>query len=161
MLTIAHSISTCSDKRYTKPLEKTNFQKQTCNQEMKGNQNIPSKQVTSNNMTGKPLCFSYRSRSNSRDYRDNSRHRSPNKFSHPNSKPYYGKSKFKPPSRNGSPYPRPSNSQKNPTYNTNNTYSNNFIPQPYHYNKNANRSRQPFSRNQNQNVRNYINSLLD
>ena len=92
---------------------------------MKGNQNLPIKQVTSNNMTGKPPQFSYRSRSNSRDRRDNSRHRSPNKSPNLNSKPYYGNNNVKPPSRNGSPYPRSSNNQHKPYYNTNYTYSNN------------------------------------
>ena len=43
---------------------------------MKGNQNLPNRQVTSNIMTGKPLTFSYRSRSDSRENRNNSRHRS-------------------------------------------------------------------------------------
>ena len=89
-----HSASTGPNKRYTKPLDKPNLQKQTFNQAMKGNQNLPNKQVTSNNMTGKPLPFSYRSRSNSRDRRDNSRHRSPTKSSPSNSKPYYGNSNF-------------------------------------------------------------------
>ena len=65
---------------YAKPLDKRNFQKQTFNQAMKGNQNLPNRQVTSNNMTGKPLPFSNRSRSNSREHRNNSRHRSLNKF---------------------------------------------------------------------------------
>ena len=51
-------ISTCPDKTYTKLLETPNFQKQTFNQAMKCNQNHPNKQVTSNNMTGKPLPFS-------------------------------------------------------------------------------------------------------
>ena len=79
---------------------------------MKENQNLPNRQVTSNNMTGKPLPFSYRSRSNSRENRNKSRHRSPYKFSQINSKPYYGNSYFKPPSRNGSLYPKP-NSNNN------------------------------------------------
>ena len=52
-----HSISTCPDKRYTKPFDKPNLQKQSFNQAMKGNQNLPNKQVISNNMTGKPLPF--------------------------------------------------------------------------------------------------------
>ena len=38
-----HSISTCP-----KPLDKTSFQKQLFNQAMKGNKNLPNKQVTSN-----------------------------------------------------------------------------------------------------------------
>ena len=77
---------------------------------MRGNQNLPKRQVTSNIMTGKP--FLYRFRSNSRDQRNHSRHRIRNKFLQNNSKPYYGNSSFKPPNRNGSPYPRP-NSQNN------------------------------------------------
>ena len=128
------------------------FKKQTFNQAMRGNQNLPNRQVTSNNMTGKPLPSSYRSRSNSRDQRNHSRHRSPNKIAQNNSKPYYGSSNFKPPSRNGSPYPRP-NSQKNSQHNS--------IPQSPHSNSDGNRSRRPFSRNRLQSVRNYINSLLD
>ena len=47
-----HSISTCPDKKYTKQLDEPDFQKQTFNQAMKGNQNLPNRQVTSNNMTG-------------------------------------------------------------------------------------------------------------
>ena len=35
-----HSISSCPDKRHTKPLDKPNFQKQTFNQAMKGNQTV-------------------------------------------------------------------------------------------------------------------------
>ena len=97
------SISTCPEKRYTKPPDKPNFQKQTFNQAMKGNQILPNRKVTPNNLTGKPLPFSHRSRSNSREHQNNSRHRSLNKFSQNNSKPYYGNSNFKPPSRNGSP----------------------------------------------------------
>ena len=50
-----HSISTCPEKRYTKPLDKPNFQKQTLGQAMKGNQNLPNRKVTWNNMTGKPV----------------------------------------------------------------------------------------------------------
>ena len=42
-----HSISTCPDKRYTKPVDKPSFQKQTFNQAMKGIQNLPNRQVTS------------------------------------------------------------------------------------------------------------------
>ena len=45
-----NSISTSPDKRYTKSLEKPNYQKQTFNQAMKSNKNLPNKQVTSNNM---------------------------------------------------------------------------------------------------------------
>ena len=54
---------------------------------MKSNQNLPNNQVTSYRMTGKSLPF-YPSRSNSREYRDNSRHRSPNKSSYPKANPY-------------------------------------------------------------------------
>ena len=46
-------------------------------------------------MTGKPLPFSHRSRSNRREHRYNSRHRSPNKFSQSNSQPYYDSSDFR------------------------------------------------------------------
>ena len=120
---------------------------------MKGNQNVPNKQVTSNNMTGKPLPFPHRSRSNSREHRNNSKHRRPNKFSQTNSKPYYVYSKIKPPSRSGSSYLRPSNFQK--------SLNDNFRTQSPHCNKDRNRSRQPFSRNRLGNVRNCINSLLD
>ena len=74
---------------------------------MKGNRDLPNRQFTSNNMTSKPLLFLYRSRSNSREDRNHSRHRSPKKFLQINSKPYYGNSHFKPPRRNGSPYPTP------------------------------------------------------
>ena len=38
---------------------------------MKGNQNPPNRQVTSNNMTGKPLQFSHRSKNNSREHLKN------------------------------------------------------------------------------------------
>ena len=103
-------------------------------------------------MTGKPRPFSHRSRSNSREQRNHSRHRRPNKFSQNNSKPYYGTSNFKPPSRNGSHYPRP---------NFQNNSQNNSKPQSPHYNRDGNRSRRPFSRNRFHNVENYINSLLD
>ena len=123
---LGHSISPCPNKRYTKPLKKPNCQKQTFNQAMKGNQNLPNKQVTSNNMTAKPLPLSYCSRSNSRDNRDTSGHRNPNKLSHSISKLYYGKNNFKPPSRNDSPYPRSSNYQNKSNCNTNSSYSNNY-----------------------------------
>ena len=112
-------------------------------------------------MTGKPVPFSYRSRNKSRDRRHNSRHRSPNKFSQLNSKPYYGNNNFKPPSRNGSPYPRTSYNQHKPNFNKNYTNSTNSRPQSPSYNRDGNRSRRPFSRNRLHNVRNYINSLLD
>ena len=71
-----HSISLVLTKHKQNHLK--NVQKQIFNQAMKGNRNLPNKQVKSNNMTGKPLSFSYRSRSKSRDRLDNSRHRSPN-----------------------------------------------------------------------------------
>ena len=112
-------------------------------------------------MTGKPLPFSYRSRSNSRHRRDYSRHRSQNKSSHLNSKPYYGSSNLKTPSRNGSTYPRTSNTQNKSNYNTNYTYSNNSKPKSPYYNRDGNLSPRPFSFNQLRNVRNYINSLID
>ena len=117
--------STCPEKMYTKPLDKPNFQKQIFNQAMKCNQNLPNRQVSSKNMTGKPLPFSHRPRSNNREHRNNSRQRRPNNFSQKNSKSYYGNSNFKPPSRNGSPYPRP-NIQNNSQYNSR--------PQSPHYN---------------------------
>ena len=41
-----HSISTCPEKTYTKQLDNPNFQKQTFNQAMKGNQNLPNRPVT-------------------------------------------------------------------------------------------------------------------
>ena len=119
---------------------------------MRGNQNLPNRQVTSNNMSGKPLPFPHCSRCNSRDQRNHSRHRSPSKLSQNNSKPYYGNSNFKPPSSNGSPYPRP-NTQNNSQYKSR--------PQSPHYNRDGNRSRRPFSQNRLRDVRNYINSLLD
>ena len=147
-----HSISTCLGKRYTKLLNKPNFQKQTFNQAMKGNQNLPNRHVKSNNMTGKPLSLSNRCRSNSGEQRNHSRHRSPNKFSQNISKPYYGNNNFRPPSRNGSPYPRP-NFQSNSQYNSR--------AQSPHYNRDGNRSRRPFSRNRLRNVKKYITSLLD
>ena len=62
-----HSISTRPEKRYRKPVEKCNVQKQTFNQATKGNQKLPNKPVTSNIMTGKLLPLPYRSRSNSRE----------------------------------------------------------------------------------------------
>ena len=40
---------------------------------MKGNQNLPNKQVTSNNIIVNSLPFSLRSRSNSREHRNHSR----------------------------------------------------------------------------------------
>ena len=73
-----HTIASCLDKRYTKPLNKPIIQRQAFNPKMKGNQNLPNRKVTSNNMTGKQLPFSHRSRSNSREHRHNSRHRNPN-----------------------------------------------------------------------------------
>ena len=101
-------------------------------------------------MTGKPLPFPYRSRSNSRD-RNNSRHRSPHKYPQNNSKPYYGDSNFKPPSRNGSPYPK-TKFYKN---------TNNSRPQSTYNNRDGNRTQRQSSRNRLKNVRNYINTLLD
>ena len=120
---------------------------------MKETQNLLSKQVTSNNMTGEALTLSHRSGSNSREHRTNSKHRSPNKFSQSNSEPYYGNSNFKPPSRSGSPYPRASNSQNNCNYTSR--------PKSSHYNRDEKNSQQPFSRNRLGNVRIHVNSLLD
>ena len=79
---------------------------------MKVNHNLPNKQVTSNNTTGKPLPFSDRSGSNGRIHRNNSRHTSPYKISQFNSKHYYSNTNFKPPIRSDSTYPRPSNPRK-------------------------------------------------
>ena len=56
-------------------------------QAMRGNKNLPNKQLTSNNLTGKPQSFPYRSRSNSRYFRETSRYRSPNTSSLTNSEP--------------------------------------------------------------------------
>ena len=111
-------------------------------------------------MTGIPLPFPYRSRSNNRDNRDTSRHRSPKKLSHLNSKLYYGNNNFKPPSRRVHHTQDFPNYNK-PGYNTNNTYSNNSRTQSPHYNRDGNHPRRPFSRNRLHNLRNYINSLLD
>ena len=80
-----HSISICPDKQYTKPIEKLNFQKQTFDQAIKGNQNLSNKQVASNKKTGKLLALPYRSRFNSCENRDTSRHRSSTKQSYTNS----------------------------------------------------------------------------
>ena len=103
-------------------------------------------------MTGEPLPFSYRSRSNGREHRNKSRHIRPNRSSQNNSKPYYGNSNFKPPIRNDSPYPRP---------NFSNNSQHNSSPESPHYNRDGNRPRRPFSRNGLRNVRNHFNSLLD
>ena len=149
-----HSISSCPDKRYTNSLEKPSFQYQTLNQAMKGNQNLPNKQVKSNNMKGKPLPFSHRSRSNSRKHRNNSKHRNPNKFSQTGSKQYYGNSNFKPPSRSVSPYPRPSNSENNSNYNSR-------PRSPYYKRDGVRPPRGLFFRNRIRNIRKYINSFLD
>ena len=97
---------------YTKPIEEPYFQKQNFNKGMKRNQNLPKKQVRSNNMTSKLPPFLYCSRCNSRDNQETSRHRSPNKSSIANSRPYYGNHNSKPPSKTGSPYPRSTNFQK-------------------------------------------------
>ena len=112
-------------------------------------------------MTAKLLPFSGRSRSNCRENRDTSRHRSPTKSSYTNSKPHYGSNDFKPPSKSGSPYQIPPSFQKELNYNNNNTNSNTFRPQSPNYNRDGNRSRQPFSRNYQCNVRNYIEFFLD
>ena len=97
-------------------------------------------------MTGKPLPFSHRSRSNNRE------HRSPNEFSQKKSKAFFGNSNFKPPTKNGSQYPRPK-------FQTNSQYKNR--QHSPHYIPDGNCSRRPLSRNTHLNVRNYTNSLLD
>ena len=112
-------------------------------------------------MIGKPLPFSYRSRSHSRDNRDTSRHRSPNTSSFTNSKlvmeiiilnhqvvrfTLHKTTKF---------------SEKRKLKNHKNNYSNNSSPQSLKYNRDSNRSRQPFLRNLLRNVRTYKNLLLD
>ena len=127
---------------------------------MKGNQNLPNKQATSNNITSKQLQFPFGSQSSSRENGDTSRHRSPSK-SYTNSKTYYGYNFFKAPIRSGSSYPRLPKCQKKPNYNSNNTYSTSSRQKSPNYNRDGNRSRQLFSRNRHRNVRNYINSLFD
>ena len=128
---------------------------------MKGNQNLPNKQITSDNMASKPLIFPCHSRSNSGENLDIFRLRTPNKSSFSNSKPYYGNNNFKLPSRPGSPDPRQQNYQKKPYYNKNIIYSKKSRPQSPNHNRDGNSSRQPFLRNGFRNVRNYINSPLD
>ena len=92
---------------------------------MKGNQNLPNRQFTSNIMTIKPLTYSHCSRSDSREQINHSRHRIPNKFLQSNSKLYYGNSDFKPQSRNGSPYQK---------LDFENNFQYNSRPQSPHYN---------------------------
>ena len=140
-----HSISTWPDKKYTKQLRNPNFQKQIFNQAMKANQNLPDKQANSNSLTGKPLPFPSRSRRNSRDNLDSSRHRIWNKLSHPNPKLYYCNNNFKFWRRNGLPYPISFNYQNKSNYNKNNSYWNISRPQSGHYNRDGNRPRRPFS----------------
>ena len=60
-----------------KPRDEPNFLKQSFKKAMKENQNLPIKQITSNNMTGKLLSFTYRSRSIIRDSQENSRNGNP------------------------------------------------------------------------------------
>ena len=105
-------------------------------------------------MTGKQLLIPYRSQSNSRDTRDTFRHRSTNNTSLSNSKSCYGNSNLKHPSKTGSPYPRQQNFLKKSNYSNFNTYSSNSRPQSSNYNRDGDRSRQLFSRNRHQNVRN-------
>ena len=125
-----HSICSYPEKRYIKPLEKHNFQKQTFNQAMKGNQNLPNKQVTSNNMTVKLYHFPIAQKAkvgklvNLPDIEVLI-----NRLSFLNRKPYYGYSNFKPLSRTASSYARPQNFQKKRDYNKNNTYSSISRPQ--------------------------------
>ena len=128
-------MSNCHEKRCTKTLDKPSFQKQTFNQAMKIYQSLPNKQVTSNNMNGKPLSFPYHSRSNCSENRDTSRHRSPNRTSNIPSNPYFGNCNFKRLSRMGSPYPRPQNFQSKPNYNNKNNYSNFSRAQSLNFNR--------------------------
>ena len=69
---------------------------------MKGNQNLPNKQFTSNDMTAKPLPF-FIALEATVEITVIIKDSSPNKFPYSNSKHYYANSNFKPPSRNGSP----------------------------------------------------------
>ena len=84
-------------------------------------------------MTGKPSPFLYWSRSNCSDNRGTSRHRSPYRTSHTNSKPQYSNNNFKPLSCSGSPYPRPQDFPYNKS-NCNNSYTNNSRLQSPNYN---------------------------
>ena len=68
---------------------------------------------------------------------------------------------FKAPIRSGSSYPRLPKCQKKPNYNNNNKNSTSSRPQSPNYNRDGNRSRQPFSLNRHRNVQNHINSLFD
>ena len=127
---------------------------------MKGNRNFPNKQVTSSNMTGNTLYFRCNSRSSSRENRDTSRLRSPNRTSSSSFKPYYGYSNLKQPSRLDYPYPRLQNFQNNKTNYNNNNYPSNSRTQSPNYNRDENHPRQPFSRFYLKNLPNCINSLL-
>ena len=88
----------------------------TFNQALKTNKNPPNKQFISNRMTGRPLPFTYRSRSNRRDKRDRYCQRSPIITSILNStrnEQYHKNSSFKSPIRLGSPYPESQNFRNN------------------------------------------------
>ena len=108
-----------------------------------------SKQVTSNNMTGKPKPFSDRCRSISGENRDTSQHRSPKKSSYTNCKRYYGNNNLKPRSRSRSSskiftkFSKTTKFSKKPNYNNNNMYSNNSRPQSPNYNRDGKGSRRP------------------
>ena len=123
-----------------KTLEKSNFQQQTFNRAIKGNQNLPIKQITSNSMTGKQIPFSYHSRSNSEGNRDTSRNRTRKRISEPNIKPYCGNSIFKLTCKAGSSYRRPQNVQteKKINYKNNKSPSISRAQSPF-YNREGNR----------------------
>ena len=87
MFTIATAFPPVLTKDTQKHLKNLIFKNKFLKQAKKGNKNLPKKQVTSSIMTAKPLPFSYCSKSNSRDHRDDSRYKSPNKISHSNSDP--------------------------------------------------------------------------
>ena len=113
---------------------------------MKKNQNLLDQKVASNYMAGKPLPSLHCSRCNSKDNRDTSRHRSPNRTSHTKSRPHSGNIYFFPQSRPRSLYPQSQNIKINKS-NYFNSYTNNCRPQSTNYNRDENRSRQPLSRN--------------
>ena len=128
---------------------------------MNGYQSLPNKDVTSKNMTGKPLSIPYRSRSNSRDNRDTSRHRSPKNHHIQNQNLTLEIAILD--HKVGWVHHTQDHqtSRKKPSYNNNNNYSSNSRPQSPNYNRDGNRSRRLFSHNCLRNVQNYIMSLLD
>ena len=89
-------------------------------------------------MTGKPLPFTYRSRSNGTNSGDIFQHRSPNRTSNSNSRPFYENNNFKPLNRSGSTYPRTQSLQNNKK-NYNSNYGNNSRAQSPNYSINGNR----------------------